>query len=73
MRSSRRKNDIRRERSPVARQYPNPYLEFDDAKIQSRALRFGLPNANAAAASSNTLEEVSSHPSDEERLSLYLE
>lgn len=68
VRSSKRRNDIRRERSPVARRYPNPYLEFDDAKIQSRALRFGL---NAAPVGT-TPSEPSVQLSDEERLNLYI-
>jgi len=70
MRSSRRRNDIRRERSPIARRYPNPYLEFDDEKIQSRALRFGLANSTTPAGTSQL--EKPPLLADDDLLNLYI-
>lgn len=73
-RSSRRRmggsNGINRERSPVvARQYPNPYLEFDHDKIKSRALRFGLTSSSLA----NSMEvDETPELSEEDLLELYI-
>ncbi|CAL8081724.1 unnamed protein product [Orchesella dallaii] len=70
MRSSRKRNDIRRERSPIARRYPNPYLEFDDEKIQSRALRFGLTNSTTPSGTSQP--DKPAQLADEDLLNLYI-
>lgn len=51
----------------MARRYPNPYLEFDDEKIQSRALRFGLANSTTGSGTEKNVQL-----SDEDLINFYI-